>query len=159
MTQILTRQDGHLVALNSAGEILMIDHPSEIDPYFPFIERATGSVLLLGLGLGIMAELLLATGHISQIHAVEIDPTLCDYVRARLPDRRLHIYNDDAWRWRPHMAFHFGFYSIWHLRNLETWNEKELLKSRYAPHVFEQWVDQEEMLDSWRRYETERAEL
>lgn len=150
-TTIGVDREGRLAAFNDAGEILMVDAEDEVGPYANFVAGANGRVLLLGLGLGIMASMLLSAPLVTGVVGVEIDPILCAYVSGKLPDPRLTVVCADCWEWEPVGTFVCGYYSIWHWRNLDTWAEKESLKHRYAPVVTDQHVDWEDVLDEWMR--------
>jgi hypothetical protein len=100
--------------------LVMSDVPAEIAGCLPFLDRAaaaargtwvTGqglSVLISGLGLGIVPAWLLANATIRRIDIIEIDPGVIDLVARDeaaherwAADPRLHVHLGDALTWRP----------------------------------------------------------
>jgi 16S rRNA (adenine1518-N6/adenine1519-N6)-dimethyltransferase len=60
----------------------------------------TRTVLEIGPGLGYLTEALLERG--ATVAAIEVDPTLCDYLRQRFAGRDAYVVNVDALEAPPH---------------------------------------------------------
>lgn len=92
--------------------LVMSDLPAETAGSLPFLDRLaatpSASVLISGLGLGIIPAHLLTCGRVRRVDVTEIDadiialvardPAACDTWAA---DHRLHVHHADAHTWRP----------------------------------------------------------
>lgn len=160
MVTVRRRMDGRIVAEldGDHDNPLAIDSADEIEAYREFVAAASGRVLLIGVGLGILASLLLMKPEVTEIVATDIEPVLLDYCGALTEDGRVRLVQVDAWNvsWLAGMRFDHCYISIWHVRNLSTWGEKEELRSKYAPFCGRVWVDWEALLDEWKAFD-ERA--
>lgn len=78
------------------GEVVMNDFPDELRKHLQFIMRASGKVLVGGLGLGCVVRGLLARGRVESIDVVERSQSVLDLCEASVADPRVRIQKRDA---------------------------------------------------------------
>ena len=98
------------------GDLVMIDHIIELQKHLEFVLRASGKVLVTGLGLGCVLRGLLHRGRCSEIVVVERDWSVITLVwpslRHHAPLRLVHA---DARRWAEVTTerFDFAWHDLW----------------------------------------------
>lgn len=91
-------------------------------------ENASGSVLVNGLGLGMVLEGLLHKPDVTRIRVVEIDKDVIALVGKHFKDKRLEIVQGDAFAYTPSKGEVYDY--IWH----DIWND---LDDRNFPEMAE----------------------
>src|SRR5512135_3511517 len=91
---------GEYTRLSRNGQVIMSDTPDEIRDFSHFVNRATGSILINGLGLGLVVQALLDKPLISEITVIEISNDVIQLVHPYIADPRLTVYEEDALKWK-----------------------------------------------------------
>lgn len=94
-------KEGEYWKLLCNGEVVMSNTPAEVNDHLPFIRKATGKVLIAGLGLGMVLTELLKKTTITKIVVVEKSKDVIKLVSPHYKDERLQIVNEDIFN------FHF----------------------------------------------------
>jgi len=111
------------------GKRWMSDDPVEIQTHGPIEKEFFGSVLYVGLGIGLMFEIARKNKNIKQESVLEINKNVIELIGV---PKNVILYEGDAWKWEPPEGASFDF--VW----LDvTWeprknNERELLSKRFA---------------------------
>ena len=104
------------------NEMVMSDTPDEIDDLRLIISVATGSVLINGLGLGILPMIISEKENVKEITIIEIDRDVIDLVgkyvedRCKKYDTEITIIHADAFTWKPPKGKRYN--AVWH----DIWN-------------------------------------
>ena len=85
-----------LTELRIKGEVWMTDAPEYVWSLQSFAERSTGTVLVAGLGLGIVLHFLAKNTNVENIIVMELEQDVIDLVKPLLPkdDRRIILHDD-----------------------------------------------------------------
>lgn len=118
------------------GEIVATNHPEETGRYESFVRRASGRVLLLGLGLGMMVNALLRKPEVEGITVFEVDPEIAAWGQEQFYGERVEILCRDAWC-PMEMQFDCGFASIWNRWHPDIWPEMDRIRRLYRPYLRE----------------------
>ena len=97
-------------------EVVMSDTPAEMQDHHHFIHMAHGSVLLTGLGLGMVLGELLKKKDVKHIMVLEKSLDVIKLVAGHYQQADLEIINADALTWKIPKGVHYDF--IWH----DIWN-------------------------------------
>lgn len=104
---------GTYTELAHRGCIVMSDTPDEMRDHREPAWRATGSVLINGLGLGMLLQAVLAKPEVTDVTVVEIAPEVIQLVGPTYADDpRLTIVQADAFTWGPPKGKRYNM--IWH---------------------------------------------
>lgn len=99
--------------LTQGSTCVMSNTPAEYADHYKFIQRATGDVLIGGLGLGMVVAALLRKPEVSSITVVEISQDVIDLVSPCYTDPRVIIVHGDLNTWVPDRHFDYAWYDIW----------------------------------------------
>lgn len=106
---------GEYTRLMRGKTVVMSDTPNEIDDIREPIRRASGNVLVNGLGLGVLVNAILTKPTVSRVTVIEISEDVIQLVGAHYQKQygeRLHIVNADALKYKPTNG---DYYSVaWH---------------------------------------------
>lgn len=103
---------GHYTRLSVGGVLMMSDTPAERREHIEAVQNAKDSVLITGLGLGIVAKACLARPEVIDVTVIEKSADVIALVRPHLPKRRLTVIHDDAFIWKPVNGQKWGM--VWH---------------------------------------------
>ena len=95
--------------------LMMSDTPAEIRDHLRFIDRATGRVLIHGLGLGVCLQAVLRKSDVTHVDVVEIDSDVIALVGPSYPDPRVTIIEADA------LTYQFPSGTIWDVAWHDIW--------------------------------------
>ena len=132
--------------------LIMSDTPAEQWDHMPFIRRATGHVLINGLGLGMCLGAVLKKTEVTAVTVIEVDADVIALVGPHYtPDQRVRIIHCDAFNYAPPKGERYG--AVWH----DIWDsicgdnlpEMHRLHRKYGRRT--DWQG------SWCRDECERA--
>ena len=112
--------------------IVMSDTDAEIADFLPFVRMARGKVLVSGLGLGCVAQALLAKPNVEHVTVVEIDADVIALTAPHLACDRLTVINADAREWKPARGqkFSCGWHDIWDTISGDNLPEMKEMKQR-----------------------------
>lgn len=121
------------------GDVMMSDTPMELETNAVAVARATGDVLIGGLGLGLVALAIRRKPAVRTVTVVEIDPVLISLMRQYVPplQDRITIIPGDIWDYRPGRTRYDTIYiDVWLNRpNLEDKAEMAKLRARYRRYL------------------------
>ena len=109
------------LALLKNNEIWMSLNPNEIKTMEPYIEKAQGHVLVLGLGMGYVAYMMANKKEVKSVTVIEKDSNVINIFNNLLwpsfnNKEKIKIINDDALSYlkRKQKDFNYIFADIWH---------------------------------------------
>ena len=109
------------LALLKNNEIWMSLNPNEIKTMEPYIEKAQGHVLVLGLGMGYVAYMMANKKEVKSVTVIEKDSNVINIFNNLLwpsfnNKEKIKIINDDALNYlkRKQRDFNYIFADIWH---------------------------------------------
>ncbi|MFQ5524660.1 MAG: hypothetical protein ACE5GX_00230 [Thermoanaerobaculia bacterium] len=135
---------GRYTRLRQGGTVFMTDLYDEWYTQLDGIREARrrgGEILVTGLGLGVVAESILA-GHDSKVELVTVVEYSADVIRLVAPHLReklgprLEIVQAGAYEWLPPAGSHYtvGWHDIWdNPLDPDCLAEMDALESRYSP--------------------------
>ncbi len=103
---------GEYTRLMRGMSVIMSDTPDEIRDFDYFVRQATGTVLINGLGLGLVVQAMLEKPTITEITVIEIDNQVIKLVLPHLADPRLTVYEANALDWKPPKGKRWNY--VWH---------------------------------------------
>ena len=112
------REEGEIQEDGKKWIIWMSDTPAELNDHLEVYNRATGRVLIHGLGLGVIVNALILKSEVSEIEVWEIDEDLIKLVgphlraKAKEHGTKLKIVHGDVWQHRPAKGVRWDV--VWH---------------------------------------------
>lgn len=129
-------KEGKYTRLIYGHEVVMSDTPMEVRTNEEFIIRATGSVLIGGLGLGIILLAIQDKVGITKITVVEKSPIVIKHILPKLPlGNRVNVVNADIFRYEPEEKFDTVYIDIWNHISYDNCSEMKELKAKYRKHL------------------------
>lgn len=126
---------GDYTKLVRGSTIVMSDTPMEIYDHMEFIRRATGNVLINGLGIGMCLKAVLDKKEVTSVIVVEISEDVIKLVGPSYAnDKRLKIINDDAFLYPPEKGVRFNavWHDIWDYITSDNLKEMSKLHRKYG---------------------------
>lgn len=145
------------------GETMMSTTQMEYRTNKDFVEGAGGDVLVMGLGLGMLIQPLLANPRVKTLTIVEKEPSVIQLVAPHYQHHgdRLTIIQGDAFTYEPSKGYDWVYHDIWPRMNGNE-EEMETLELRYAPWATNQgfWCRyyEDTLIDRWRTTATQLKE-
>lgn len=131
------------------GGIIMSNTPAEINDHLTFIRKASGKVLIGGLGLGMVVKYLLEKESITKVTIVEQSPDVIKLVAsAYINDPRVEIVNADIFEYKPSERYDCAWFDIWDDISGEEYPEMKTLHRKFGHYVG--WSD------SWLRKQSRK---
>ncbi len=94
-------------------DVVMSNTPDEIRDFLNFFYKAKGSILINGLGMGVLIKALLTKPEVTDITVIELSP---DVIKLSGPtyekDSRVTIIQSDAFTWKPPKGKKYD--AVWH---------------------------------------------
>lgn len=137
--------------LKRGGTTVMSNTPDEIRDFMNFVDRAVGSVLVNGLGLGVLLKALLNKTEITEVVVIEKSTDVIKLVGEHYTkDPRVTIINADAFEYTPpkNKRFNAAWHDIWDNICSDNLEEMKRLHRKYGKKADYQ--------ESWCRYQCER---
>lgn len=110
----------------------MTDTPAEYRDAVPFIHCARGSVLISGLGLGMVVKAVLKKSDVEHLTVIEVHPGVIALVGPAYQDPRLRIIEADCRTWKPDRKFDWAWHDIWGDLSTDDLPEMATLCRHYA---------------------------
>ena len=126
---------GEYWMLTEHGSIYMSNTPAEVRDHMKFIETARGSVLIAGLGLGMVVQALLDRGQCHRIVIVEKSQDVIDLVSPYYQDHRVEIVCSDIFDYRPTEHFDYAWFDIWPEISGDNYPQMKRLHRKFAKSV------------------------
>lgn len=127
-------------------EIVMSDTPMELETNAEFISAARGSVMIGGLGLGLVLLAIQKKPEVTRILVVEKEQELIERISRQLPlNSKVEVVQGDILSFETKEKFDTLYFDIWNNICGDNWNDMKKLHARYrknkAPGAW---------MDSWR---------
>lgn len=142
--------EGTYKRLMRNGEVVMSNTPDEISDCYTFLSRAKGSVLINGLGLGVLVKALIEKPEVTDITVIENSE---DVLKLSGPtyekDPKVTIIHDDCFTWEPPKGkiYDAVWHDIWDYICSDNLVEMKKLHKKYGRRSRYQ--------ESWCRYRCE----
>lgn len=106
---------GTYTILRRNGKTIMSDTTAELSELREMHLRATGRVLIHGLGLGCVVKACLSKPEVTHIDVVEIDPDIIAMVAPHYASSRVAIHQGDclSFKWKPGIRWNAVWHDIW----------------------------------------------
>ncbi len=131
------------------GNIIMSNTPAEIEDHYKFIQKASGKVLVGGLGLGMVLKCLLDKKYVTKVTVIEKSLDVINLVASAYNnDPRVEIVNADVFDYKPQEKYDCAWFDIWDNISGEEYPEMKKLHRKYC-----RWVG---WSDSWCRKESRK---
>lgn len=139
------------------GQVIMSNTPAEINDHIEFIRKASGKVLVGGLGLGMVLKCLLDKESVTKVTVVEKSLDVISLVAsAYINDHRVEIVNADIFEYIPNGRYDCAWFDIWDDISGEEYPEMKRLHRRYGRYV--DWSDSWLRKQSRKLYREDNAE-
>lgn len=105
--------------LTEDDQVWMVDTEAEQADIYPMLAAAEAmkarTVLVHGLGLGMVLPPLMEMDHVEHVDVVEISDDVCDLVAPHYDDERIRIHHGDAFTypWWHHSKWDIVWHDIW----------------------------------------------
>jgi hypothetical protein len=129
---------GTYTRLTRGGTLVMTDTPDEMKDHLSIVKHATGSVLINGLGLGMVLKNILIRNMVTNVTVIEIDQDLIDLVGPHYEDERISIVCADALTYKPPKGKRYN--AVWH----DIWDDictDNLEQMKYLHRKYGQYSD------------------
>lgn len=125
---------GTYTQLTRGRIIVMSDTPDEMRDHYGIVRRASGNVLINGLGLGMVLGAVLAKPEVTGVIVVEQSEDVINLVAKHYADDRLTIEHASAFDYRPPKGIRFSavWHDIWDDITTDNLPEMTTLKRRYC---------------------------
>ena len=135
---------GEYWMLTENGYVYMSNTPAEVRDHYGFIRAAKGSVLIAGLGLGMVIKALLDKPEVTRIVVVELSQDVIDLVGpAYTKDSRVEIICEDIFKFKTSEHFDYAWFDIWPDICADNYPEMKKLHRKFSCNVT--------VKDSWCR--------
>lgn len=123
---------GMYTRLSGPQGLFMSDTPAELNDARCLFGSAFGSVLITGLGLGMIPLALLRIRSIEHITILELEQDVINLVGPSMTDPRIRVVHADAFAWQPDRGFDWAWHDIWPDMNEDNLPEMARLRRRYG---------------------------
>lgn len=127
-------QPGTYTKLKRGSVTVMSDTPDEMHDHYEIVRRATGHVLINGLGLGMVLAAVLRRPSVERVTVVEVDSDVISLVGEHYASDRLEIINASAFDYQPPNGVRYGavWHDIWDELSADNLPEMTKLKRKYG---------------------------
>jgi spermidine synthase len=125
---------GTYTGLFRGDTIVMSDTPDEKRDHLEFVRQATGSVLIMGLGIGMVLQAVLLKEDVTDVTVIELDPDVIALVSPHYTDPRITIVCADALEWTPPpgKTYDAAWFDIWDTISEDNLDDMKLLTRRFG---------------------------
>ncbi len=125
---------GQYTRLMRDSTIVMTDTPAEMSDHLRFIKNATGSVLINGLGLGMVLQAVLNKPEVTEVTVIEQSTDVIHLASSHYNDPRLTIIQGDALTYKAPTNKHFDcvWHDIWDFICADNLPEMKKLHRKYG---------------------------
>lgn len=121
----------------STGYVVMSNTPMECDSNKIAYEMAHGSVLMAGLGMGMILEAILSKPEVTHVRIIEIEKDIIDYVGSFFKDDpRVEIIHGNILDYQPAKDefYNYVWLDIWDDINENNEEDFQMLNDRFSDH-------------------------
>jgi spermidine synthase len=113
---------------------IMSDTSAEMRDHYHAVGMATGSVLIMGLGLGMYLAAVLRKKHVTDVTVIEHSKDVLKLVAPTYKDKRLTIIHANAFEWRPPAGKRYNcvWHDIWDSICIDNNEQMKVLSRRYG---------------------------
>lgn len=124
---------GSYTRLVAGGELQMTDTPVEKADHALPVARATGHCLVMGLGLGMVANAMALKPEVTKVTVIEINEDVITLVKPSLHEK-VEVIHADALTWEPPKGkkWEVIWHDIWPSICLDDCETRSLLARRYS---------------------------
>ena len=142
--------DEKYLALSYKGEVWMSITPNEINTMQPYIDQASGNILVLGLGLGYYPFMISEKEDVKKIIVVELDQNVINIFKEHIlplfPHKeKITILKGDAIEYLAKNKLHYNyiFADLWHNPEdgLPIYLKLKEIEKRYTFGKFQYWLE------------------
>lgn len=132
---------GVYAQLRVGGTVMMSDTPMEMGTNVEVVYRATGNVLIAGLGLGMILLPILRKPAVQLVTVVEqsadVVALVADPIRRAAGEdgTKLVVRQADIFRWRTTQQYDVVYFDIWPSMCGTNVAEMDALRARFAPNL------------------------
>ena len=141
---------GTYTKLCHQGSIVMSDTPTECRDHLPLYYRASGHILISGLGLGVAIQACLLKLGVTQVTVIEIANEVIQLVAPHYQARfgeRFEVIQADIRTWKPSKGTKYDavWHDIWNTLCPDNWEDMKTLKRRFQfyTHWQQCWCEDE----------------
>lgn len=128
----------------STGNVVMSNTPMECKTNEVAYENARGSVLVAGLGMGMILEAMLSKPEVTKIRVIEIDKDIIDYVGSFFKDDpRIEIIHDDILIYFPAQKEYYNY--VW----IDIWDDIDIKNEPQFAELSERFKDHCDEMSVW----------
>jgi len=161
---------GDYTRLCRGNTTVMSDVPSEIRDHLGAIQNSKGNVLIVGLGLGMVADACLRKSEVEHLTVVELSPDVIHLVGDHLTEKfgdRVDVIQSDIFDWKPPkgVRYDLAWFDIWDDLCGDNVEGMSKLKRRFGRRADwkgcwgedvcrranREWKRQEREMEYWRR--------
>lgn len=154
--------NGTYIKLTYKGEVVMSDTDMEKRTNYRFCRNAHGSVLIGGLGLGMIVLAIQDNLKVDSITILEKSEEVIQLVGDQLPlNDKVQIINADVFEWKPpkDKKFNCIYMDIWNWINSDVYREEMLpLTRKYCHYLVSKSVDPNRFMDCWCKKQAKNNE-
>lgn len=124
----------------STGYVVMSNTPMECNTNEIAYKKACGSVLIAGLGMGMILEAMLSKPEVTHVRIIEIDQDIIEYVGSFFKnDQRVEIIHGDIFKYVPaeNEFYNYIWLDIWDDINEKNESDFQMLNTRFKEHCNE----------------------
>lgn len=158
---------GIYTRLTRNGSVIMSDTDAERSDHWEAGDEASGSVLIVGLGLGMCLQAIAAKPEVTHVHVIELEQDVIDLVwphYAEMFGAKISVERADAFIRTPRKGerYDYAWWDIWDNISGDNYLEMKALVARWRGRIKRQncWVRDQvrhlHMQDRDRDYEQER---
>lgn len=160
--------EGIYTSITRNGKCIMSDTPDEFRDHIHFVYKATGEVLIVGLGLGMVINAILQIEHKEKVHitVIEKDQDVLKLVQPHYEKKfpnQITFIQANIWDWKPpkNQKWDYAWFDIWDNLCMDNLEEMAKLHRKFARKVtwkgswgkkYLQDRKRQEKRNSWRRY-------
>lgn len=137
-------------------EVVMSDTPMEINTNREFISKAHGSVLIGGLGIGMVVLAIQDNPAVTKITIIERESEILEMLLPQLPlNNKVSVLKGDIFSWEPLEGTKYDtiYFDIWNNICADNYPEMKQLHLRYRKFLAK---TQEKWMGSWRKEDCKR---
>lgn len=136
--------------LTRNNHVVMSDTPAEMYDHLEAVQRAKGTCLLNGLGLGMVLKNILKKPEVTKVIVVEISQDVIDMVSPYYNDPRVEFICADALEYQPPKGIRFQM--VWH----DIWDDICEDNCETMSKLHRKYGKKADWQGSWGRYEIQR---
>lgn len=139
---------GNYCRLTVDGQLMMSDTRLEHDTNRRVVWEASGDVLIVGLGIGLILVPILAKASVKSVTVIELHQDVIDLVAPNFKDDRLQVICGDIYSWKPSKGTKFQtiYLDIW--PNICRDNLCQMAK---LERRFRNYLEKGGWIDSWAK--------